>query len=320
MSAPVVVAVVSWNTRELLRACLKSLAPETEAGLAQVWVVDNASSDGSPDLVSSDFGWAELVASGENLGFGPAVNEVARRVGSEWIVAANADIAVEPGALAALVEAGARHPEAAILAPRLIGSDGATQQSVHAFPGVRLAAALASGLPGLSARLGERLCVEGAWDPTRPREVDWAHGAFLLCRRSAYDAIQGFDPLQWMYAEDLDLAWRASRAGWSVRYVPEARVRHAGGAATSQAFGDEVGARFMTATFAWMANRRGLFITRLYAGVNLIGALVRWLGYGALALLRPQRFAGRRDAARRWLGLHRKGLAPRSALLGSRDT
>ena len=78
-SPAVAVAVVSWNTRELLAACLRSLQPEADAGRAEVWVVDNASTDGSPDLVREEFPWATLVASEDNLGFGPAVNLVAAR-------------------------------------------------------------------------------------------------------------------------------------------------------------------------------------------------------------------------------------------------
>ena len=76
MSAPVAVAVVSWNTRELLAACLRALEAEADAGRAEVWVVDNASDDGSPELVRDSFPWAHLVASDENLGFGRAVNLV----------------------------------------------------------------------------------------------------------------------------------------------------------------------------------------------------------------------------------------------------
>src|SRR3954468_4436887 len=102
----VTIAIVSWNTRDLLARCLESLKPEVDRGTAEVWVVDNASSDGSPDLVRERFDWVNLVASDENLGFGTALNLVARQTTSEWIATANADIALHPGALDALLEAG----------------------------------------------------------------------------------------------------------------------------------------------------------------------------------------------------------------------
>src|SRR5256885_6947193 len=82
---PVTIAIVSWNTRDLLARCLDSLAPEVDRGRAEVWVVDNASTDGSADLVRERFGWAQLVASAENLGFGSAANLVARQTSSAWI-------------------------------------------------------------------------------------------------------------------------------------------------------------------------------------------------------------------------------------------
>src|SRR4051794_10102570 len=106
--APLVsVAVVSWNTRELLRRCLESFADEAASGRCEVWVVDNASSDGSPELVRDEFVWARLVESDQNLGFGPAVNLVARQTNAPWVGVANADIALRPGAIDALLEAGA---------------------------------------------------------------------------------------------------------------------------------------------------------------------------------------------------------------------
>ncbi len=93
------------------------------------------------------------------------------------------------------------------------------------------------------------MCLEGAWDPQRPRRVPWAVGAFLLVRRPAWDAIGGFDPAQWLYAEDLDLGWRLARAGWATRYEPRARVRHHESAATGQAWGsDERTARWLRAS------------------------------------------------------------------------
>src|SRR4051794_41161026 len=96
---PAVVAVVSWNNRGLLAEALRSLEPEVDAGNAEVWVVDNGSSDGSPALVREQFPWVTLIESEENLGYGSAVNLVARRTDSDWIVPANDDIRLAPGAL-----------------------------------------------------------------------------------------------------------------------------------------------------------------------------------------------------------------------------
>ena len=161
--------------------------------------------------------------------------------------------------------------KAGALAPRLLRPDGTTEHSVHPFPGLRFTAAFALGL---TKPYGDRLCLEGAWDPERARRVPWAIGAFLLLRREAFDAAGGFDERQWLFAEDLDLGWRLRRAGWATRYEPAARVEHAGSAATG-AFGDERTERWQRATYAWILRRRGIAVTRLTALLNVLGALAR---------------------------------------------
>jgi N-acetylglucosaminyl-diphospho-decaprenol L-rhamnosyltransferase len=309
----VTVAVVSWNTRELLLRCLTSLDPEVAAGRAQVWVVDNGSSDGSPQAAREHAPWAQVLEPGRNLGFGSAVNLVARRTQGEWLVAANADIALEPGALEALLAAGGS-AHVGCVAPRLILPGGETQQSVHWLPTVPFALAFNLGLHRLSPRLADRLCLEGSWDVSSPRDVPWAIGALLLLRRAAFDAVGGFDERQWMYAEDLDIAWRLRAAGWTTRYEPLARVRHEASASTDPAFGDQKIARFMAATYAALLRRRGLARTWATAAINVAGAAARLVWMAPLARV-SARWRGRRDVMRDWLAAHLRGLRPRAALL-----
>jgi N-acetylglucosaminyl-diphospho-decaprenol L-rhamnosyltransferase len=260
---PVAVAVVSWNTRDLLARCLESLQPEVSAGRAHVWVVDNGSTDGSAQMVAERFEWADVIAHPDNLGFGRAVNLVAREAGEwEWLAPANADIALQPGALEALLAAGAADPGAGAIAPRLLREDGSTEESVLPFPTLRFTVAFNAGL------------ARPWWEPERPGRVPWAIGAFLLLRRAAWDATGGFDENRWMYAEDLDLGWRLREAGWPTRYEPGARILHTGGAATSQAFGD-VEVRKQRETYAWLRSRRGPAATAAIAATNVAGAGVR---------------------------------------------
>ena len=313
MSAPLVIAVVSWNTRELLDACLRSFRPAAEAGLAEVWVADNESSDGSPELVEREHGWAHLLRTGGNLGFGPAVNAVAARTRSEWIAASNADIEAEDGALAALLEAGRADPRAGAVAPRLILPDGSTQPSVHHFPTLGDTVIRAAQLPRLSKRVREGRLLE--WDPGKPARVPWATGAFLVLRREAFDAAGGFDERQWLYAEDMDLCWRLKRAGYHVRYVPEARLRHWENASTKPAFGDAFIEQWMGATYAWMVRRQGIVRTWLTAGLRWAEATARATALAPLARRRPERWAERLAHARGEARTARKGLQPRRRLL-----
>src|SRR5213079_1970225 len=101
------------------------------------------------------YGWVRLIASEENLGFGRAVNRVARRTSSEWLATANADVALRPGALGALLEAGARDPGAGAIAPRLVLPDGTTQHSVYAFPTITFSLVHALGAFQIPA-IGDR--------------------------------------------------------------------------------------------------------------------------------------------------------------------
>ncbi|CAB4947095.1 unannotated protein [freshwater metagenome] len=333
MSAPFHVVVVSYRTPGLLHRCLTSLRPEVEGGRATVAVVDNAPGDGSADLVRDRHPGVRLVEPGTNLGFGAAVDLGARGSDAAWICPANADVAVRPGALEALLRAGAADPDAGVLAPRLVGPDGATQHSVHPFPGLRFTAAFNLGLVARSADARTRHVLEGSWDPDVARRVPWAHGAFLAIRRSTWEAIGGFDPAMWMYAEDLDVCWRAARAGAATRYVPDAPVDHEIAAATAGAFGDDRARRFMAATYAWQASRRSPAVAVATAALNVAGAAARAV-LGAApgrararsALSRDPRSRpaavggraqprrGRADgvACRRWPPLHRRRRTSRS--------
>lgn len=308
MSAPVAVAVVSTNLRTLLAATLRSLEPEVRAGRADVWVVDNASTDGSPQMIRDEFPWANLIASEVNLGYGPAVNRVAEQTDSPWLAPANEDIELEPSALEALLACGTAHPGAAVIAPRLLLPDGSTQHSVHAFPTIARTAIWAAGIERLSGRVAERVCAFGAWNPERAREVPWALATFVLVRREAFDAVGRFDEDQWMHAEDLDLAWRLARAGWRTRYEPKAVVRHAGSVATTQAFGAELEPRLWAASYRFLVRRRGLAVAWGVAALNLAGALVRL----------PFVSRERRARLRMWTRIHRQGLRSRRSLLSFR--
>jgi N-acetylglucosaminyl-diphospho-decaprenol L-rhamnosyltransferase len=291
--ALITAAVVSWNTRDLLDRCLQSLRPEADAGRVDVWVVDNASSDGSADLVRERHASAQLLPMPENVGFGAAVNAVAERTSGEWLLIANADVALRPGALEPLVDAARRDPRAGAVAPRLVLPDGSTQHSVFAFPTLPFAFVLNSGLFHLSRELADRLALLERWDATRARRVPWAVAACLLVRRAAWDEVGGFDERQWMYAEDLDLGWKLRQAGWATRYEPRATVDHESAAATTKAFGgpEQIASRWQRSTYG-----------------------LRYLALTPAAWLLPERWRERRRALGRWTLVHASGLTGRDKL------
>jgi GT2 family glycosyltransferase len=289
---------------------------EARGDRAEVWVVDNASSDGSPEMVRERFPWVKLIASDINLGYGRAINLVAERSEAAWLAPANEDIELRPGALARLLASGKEHPEAAVIAPRLELPDGSTQHSVHPFPNLGFTLFFNLGLHRLSPRLADRLCLEGYWDSSRPRHVPWAIATFWLVRREAFSGVGGFDSDMFIHSEDLDLGWRLCREGWRTFYEPRATVFHVGSAASKKAFGAEVlWRRWMSASYSWMARRRSVPLARAVAIVNVAGSAVRWATFAVLARLAPRRFAPRRNYFRNWTRVHLTGLRPRAELL-----
>ena len=138
------VVIVSWNVRDLLQACLNSLLEDLDRSCpaAQVWVVDNASTDGTPTMVADAFPGVKLVASRENLGFAAGNNVALREISNaqsqtpEYVWLLNPDTEVRPGATAALLAALADHPEVAVAGAKLLYADGSLQQSAFRFPGL----------------------------------------------------------------------------------------------------------------------------------------------------------------------------------------
>lgn len=305
---------MSYNTRGLLDACLTSLQPVYDTGLAEVWVVDNGSADGSPEMVAERHPWVQLICPHGNLGFGPAVNLVAARTDTPWIAPANADIRVTEDALATLIATGEEHLAAGAVAPRLILPDGTTQPSIQIFPSLGATLVRLSRLSRFSPAVGRWLHLSTAWDPDRRAEGPWATGAFLLVRRAAFEQAGGFDEAVWMYGEDLELGWRLREHGWSTVYEPAAVVHHDHSVASTAAFGDQLLDRSVGATYDWLARRRGLRQTRAIAAVQLADARAR---VAIAAVLGRRSEAWRRRGAEAELDLrkHRLGLRPAEELL-----
>lgn len=240
------VVIVTWNVKGLLASCLRSLFADLDRSRLQawVWVVDNASADGTPDLVRERFPRVRLVANDENLGFAAANNLVldrlvlrspaADRPPFVWLL--NPDTKVQPGAASALLSTFDTHPHAGVVGAKLLYPDGSLQHSAFRFPGlIQLAFELFS-LPrrlydtALNGRYPRRL-YEGAADSFA---VDHPLGASMMVRTKAVDDVGLLDEEYRMYCEEIDWCWRMRQAGWYARCAPAAQVIHHAGRSTSQ--------------------------------------------------------------------------------------
>jgi N-acetylglucosaminyl-diphospho-decaprenol L-rhamnosyltransferase len=222
------VVIVSYSSRDLLRACLEALGANPPSCPMRVVVVDNASGDGTVELVTQDFPEVDLIASAENLGFAAATNLGARRGSASYLLALNPDTAVGPGALDRVIAVLESHPDVAVVGPRLLRPDGSFDHAARrSFPTPLSALGHFTGVgrrAGAAGRLAAYRAPEVESGP-----VDAVNGAFMLMRRSAFEAAGGFDEGYWMYMEDLDLSYRLARDGWLSWYEPSATVMHVKG-------------------------------------------------------------------------------------------
>lgn len=236
------VVIVSWNVRDLLAVCLRSLFSDIEQSnlQAQVWVVDNASADGTPEMVEETFPVVHLVASDENLGFVRGNNRALREIQNhphtpKYIWLLNPDTEVLPGATAALLSALKADPQAGMAGPKLLYPDGSLQHSAFRFPGL---VQLIFDLFPLPARFYEmplngrypRRFYEGA----EPFIVDHPLGASMMIKSVVITDVGLMDEGFFMYCEEIDWCWRIHKAYWHIYCVPAARVIHHAGQSSGQ--------------------------------------------------------------------------------------
>lgn len=232
-AARVAAVVVNFNTRDLVVECVRSLR---KAGVDELVVADNGSRDGSEAALAAADREARFLPLGGNLGFGRGANRGAAVVaGTDYVLVCNPDLTVDPDAVDILAEALDRDPGLAIVGPRIVDLDGITYPSPRVFPG--LLDALGHAFLGYVAprnRFTRRYRLLDVDRDMPSTDVDWVSGSCFLVRRRAWDALGGFDEGYFMYAEDVDLCWRAHRAGWRVAFEPTARVTHVQGVSTAR--------------------------------------------------------------------------------------
>jgi hypothetical protein len=230
MPTDVSVVVVSYNTRDLLRECLRSVYA-SETAPREVFVVDNASRDGSQAMVAAEFPGATLVASDRNLGFAGGNNLAIRRCRGDRILLLNPDATVAPQAIGQLSAALDRWPRAASAGPRILNPDGTLQSSGYRFPNLLREIRQSKHVNrAISVVLGPDT---PPLPPTLETEVDWSDGACMLVRRAAVEQIGPLDEQYFLFNEELDWCFNARRAGWSVLVVPDAVVWHHRGQSSS---------------------------------------------------------------------------------------
>ena len=225
--------VVSYNTRDDLLRCLDALFAPTGVSREAI-LVDNASTDGSVDGVRARFPDVRIIANAANLGFSRANNLGLGAARGPYVLVVNSDCEVRPGAVETLCAILEARPEVAIVGPRTVGSDGAPQVSFG--PSLTPLAEWRQGRLVRGVKAGDAAALRRASVlAEREQEPDWVSASCFLARRTALEAVGGFDESFFLYEEDVDLCIRVRRAGWRVVYTPKAEVAHSLGRSMDRA-------------------------------------------------------------------------------------
>lgn len=231
------VAIVNYNTRDLLARCIESIGATAERLDHEIIVVDNASNDGSAEMVRDRFPHVQLIAPGHNTWFTGGNNLAIRAAAGQYVLILNPDTELHPGTLDTLITALDKHPRWGAVTARQVYADGVTQRNGSRFPGYLDLwlgyTALGALLPGLRARR-RSLMWYASWDRLSDAAVEVAPDSCLLVRRDLLLAIGCYDERMKLYFTEDDLCQRILRADYAIHYLADAVITHQESASTRQ--------------------------------------------------------------------------------------
>jgi GT2 family glycosyltransferase len=277
ISPDISVVIVGWNARHYLELCLESLAASPTRRSIEIFVVDNASTDGTAEMIEARFPHVQLIKSPENLGFAKGNNVAIRQCQGRYIALVNPDVIVLPGCLDALAEFLDQHPNVGNVGPRILNPDRTLQSSCRQFPTLWNNFCSATGLASAfkNSRLfsGEHMFF---FPHDRTMEVDVLVGCFSMVRREAFDAVGLLDEGLFMYGDDVDWCRRCWNAGWLVVFYPDAEAIHDRGKTTSPYPVRFAVAQQRSILYCW-AKHHGFWGALGIRGILLFHHLVRYL-------------------------------------------
>jgi hypothetical protein len=228
------VVIVAWNAKRYLELCLESLGKAPPRHSTETLVVDNASTDGTAEMLETRFPWVKLIKSPENLGFAKGNNVAIRQCQGRYIALVNPDVIVLPGCLDALADFLDQNPKVGNVGPRVFEPDMSMQSTCRRFPTLWNnfcdATGLATRFKNSRFLAGEHMFY---FPHDRTQKVDVLVGCFSFIRRVTFDAVGLLDENLFMYGDDVDWCRRCWKAGWEVVFFPGARAIHDRGKITA---------------------------------------------------------------------------------------
>jgi N-acetylglucosaminyl-diphospho-decaprenol L-rhamnosyltransferase len=291
MSPELSIIIVNWNTRELLVGCLQALedpnVQPSERSDVETFVVDNASADGSADMVRERFPWVRLIENAHNVGFARANNQCIALSRGHYLLLLNSDTLLPCQSVWRLVQVADAQPDVGIVGCMLRNPDGSFQASYNDFP--TLGGEWLSAL-GLARRLLRPQYPSHSESESQERKLaDWIPGSVMLLRAAAIREVGGFDEGYVMYSEETDLCWRVWKTGWKVLYTPEVQVMHLGGGSANRTSPHQI-RRLYRSKRLFFRKTRGPVAALVYdMGVRVAAAAKVGVWLAALAFVPSER-------------------------------
>ncbi|MBM3707304.1 MAG: glycosyltransferase family 2 protein [Actinobacteria bacterium] len=266
------IIVVSFNSADLLKDCLTSLFENPLKNSFEILVVDNASRDGSAEMVKKNFPKVRLIENNKNVGFAAANNLAIKSSQSEYILLINSDCQVYGTSLDSMVSFMSRYEKAGIAGPKIINSDGSIQFSCRRFPSI-----FDAGMHTLLTNIAPDNPFSRRYkliDIKRdePFEVDWVSGSCMLIRRKALTDTGYMDENYFMYVEDIDICYQMWKKGWKVFYYPYAEIlHHVGGSIKGDVVSASVRMQKSVLYFFWKNYRKSWKIVLLPLILPVLG-------------------------------------------------
>ena len=228
------IVIVSWNVRDLLRQCLRSISSLSSSLSSEIIVVDNGSADGSVEMVQAEFPSVRVITNVDNRGFPTAINQGIGVAQGRYIFLLNPDTEVVDDALGTMVTFADVHSDVGIIGPQLLDPDGSVQSSRRRFPTLATAFFESTWLTHYAPRSLLRHYQMLDTPDNATQDVDWVDGAAFMARRKAVEQVGLMDEGFFMYSEELDWCRRFRETGWRVVYLPAARIVHHRGKSSEQ--------------------------------------------------------------------------------------
>ena len=283
------ICIVNWNTEAVLEGCLRSVYQQTRGISYEIFVVDNASKDGSVEMVRTLFPSVHLIVNLENRGFAAANNQVIPLAKGRYILFLNPDTLIHDGAPNTMIQFMERHPEAGAVGCKLLNEDGSVQPSIRRFPSFSVAlieSTILRRVPFLRRKIKDFKLEGFSFD--KAEEVDAVCGAALLVRKDVLDGVGLMDEAYFMFIEEMDLCHRIKAKGHKVYFAPEAHITHLGGESRNQTTEGLmiIGLKSLFRYFEKFKGPRKTFLFKIFYKPLFLSGLILDLVFDSLGLIK----------------------------------